>query len=288
MTPFVAEIIGTMLLLLLGNGVVANVVLNRTKGNDSGWIVITAGWGMAVFVAVFVTMDYSGAHLNPAVTLGLAAANKFAWADVGPYILAQFIGAALGTSLVWLMYRQHYNITEDGDAKLATFCTAPAIKGPATNFITEAIGTFVLVFAVLYAATPQFTADNVENAAVGLGALGALPVGLLVFAIGMSLGGPTGYAINPARDLGPRIMHQILPIPGKRDGDWSYSWIPVAGPFAGAVVAALLFFGVAGSVISGLRAGLRSIQKSHVSLKDSFCGAVICETNSYDVSIHIV
>ena len=244
MTPFVAEIIGTMLLLLLGNGVVANVVLNNTKGNNSGWIVITAGWGMAVFVAVFVTMDYSGAHLNPAVTIGLAAANKFAWADVGPYILAQFIGAALGTTLVWAMYRQHYAITEDSDGKMATFCTAPAIRGTSSNFFSELVGTFVLVFAVLYASAPQFTADNVDNAAVGLGALGALPVGLLVFAIGMSLGGTTGYAINPARDLGPRIMHQILPIPGKRDGDWGYAWIPVLGPVAGAVVAALLFLGL--------------------------------------------
>ena len=202
MTPFVAEIIGTMLLLLLGNGVVANVVLNRTKGNDGGWIVITAGWGMAVFVAVFVTMDYSGAHLNPAVTIGLAAAGKFLWADVLPYILAQFIGAAIGTSLVWVMYRQHYNITEDGDAKLATFCTAPAIKGPATNFLSEAIGTFVLVFAVLYATAPQFTATNVDDATVGLGALGALPVGLLVFAIGMSLGGPTGLCHQPGQGSG--------------------------------------------------------------------------------------
>jgi glycerol uptake facilitator protein len=240
MTPFVAEIVGTFLLILLGNGVVANVVLKETKGNDSGWIVITAGWGMAVFVAVFVTMDYSGAHLNPAVTLGLAAAGKFAWNQVGTYILAQMIGAALGQSLVWLSYRQHYEATEGRDEKMATFCTAPALRGTLNNFITELIGTFVLVFAVLYATAPNFAVA--EGVTPGLGAIGALPVGLLVFAIGLSLGGPTGYAINPARDLAPRIMHTLLPIPNKRDSDWSYSWIPIVGPVAGALVAAGLFF----------------------------------------------
>ena len=247
MTPFVAEIVGTFLLILLGNGVVANVVLKDTKGNDSGWIVITAGWGMAVFVAVFVTMDYSGAHLNPAVTLGLASAGKFAvnaagefeWLKIASYILAQMIGAALGQSAVWLAYRQHYEATEGGDDKLATFCTAPALRGTLNNFLTELIGTFVLVFAVLYATGPNFAVA--EGVTPGLGAIGALPVGLLVFAIGLSLGGPTGYAINPARDLAPRIMHTLLPIPNKRDSDWSYSWIPVVGPVFGALIAAGLF-----------------------------------------------
>ncbi|MEO1448921.1 MAG: MIP/aquaporin family protein [Bacteroidota bacterium] len=241
MTPFLAEIVGTGILLLLGNGVVANVVLNRTKGHDSGWIVITAGWGMAVFVAVFMTQDISGAHLNPAVTLGLAAAGKFAWSQVPAYIAAQFIGAMIGTTLVWLTYRQHYEVTEDRDGVLATFCTAPALRGPISNLLTEAIGTFVLVFAVLYMVGPELSGGSLEGAKVGLGALGALPVGLLVFAIGLSLGGPTGYAINPARDLGPRIMHAVLPISNKRDGDWGYSWIPVLGPFLGGLIAAGLY-----------------------------------------------
>lgn len=241
MTPFIAEIIGTAILILLGNGVVANVLLNRTKGHDSGWIVITAGWGMAVFVAVFVTQDISGAHLNPAVTLGLAAAGKFAWANVPSFILAQFLGAMAGSMLVWLAYRQHYAITEDRDTVLGTFATAPAIRNPFANITTEVIGTFVLVFAVLYMLAPELTTSSLPDAKVGLGAIGALPVGLLVFGIGLSIGGPTGYAINPARDLGPRIMHAILPIPNKRDADWSYSWVPVVGPILGGFLAAGLF-----------------------------------------------
>lgn len=232
MTPFIAEIVGTALLLLLGDGVVANVLLRGTKGENSGWIVITLGWGMAVFVGVFAVALFSGAHINPAVTIGLAAAGKFDWVNVPGYLIAQFIGAALGALLVWLHYHPHFAGTEDKDLKLAVFCTAPAIRNTPFNFISEAIGTFVLVFGVLYLATPE----------VGLGALDALPVGLLVLVIGLALGGTTGYAINPARDLSPRIIHALLPIPGgKRDSDWGYAWIPVAGPVAGGLIAALLY-----------------------------------------------
>lgn len=232
MTPFLAEIVGTAMLLLLGDGVVANVLLRGTKGENSGWIVITMGWGFAVFVAVFAVAAFSGAHINPAVTIGLAAAGKFAWADVPVYLLAQFIGGAIGALLVWLHYRPHFLATEDTDLKLAVFSTGPAIRNPAANFISETIGTFVLVFGVLYLAAPE----------VGLGALDALPVGLLVLVIGLSLGGTTGYAINPARDLSPRIMHALLPMGAKRDSDWSYSWIPVFGPFLGGLLAALAYY----------------------------------------------
>jgi glycerol uptake facilitator protein len=231
MTPFVAEIVGTGLLLLLGNGVVANVVLERTYGHGSGWIVITLGWGMAVFVGVFATAAISGAHLNPAVTIGLAAAGKFSWALVPGYVAAQFIGAAIGSGLVWLHYRPHFAATEGASDKLAVFCTSPAIHNTTSNLVSEIIGTFVLVFAVLHLAAPE----------VGLGALDALPVALVVLVVGLALGGTTGYAINPARDLGPRIMHALLPIPGKRDSEWSYSWIPVVGPVIGGLVAASLF-----------------------------------------------
>ncbi|HPE72080.1 MAG TPA: MIP/aquaporin family protein [Candidatus Competibacter sp.] len=232
MTPFLGEMIGTALLILLGNGVVANVVLNQTKAQNSGWIVITWGWGMAVFVAVFTVAAFSGAHLNPAVSVGLAIAGKFEWARVPAYVAAQFIGAFIGSFLVWLMYRPHFAATEDQNLKLAVFCTGPAIRGTVSNLISEIVGAFVLVFAVLFLAVSVF----------GLGALDALPVGLLVLAIGLSLGGTTGYAINPARDLGPRIMHAILPMPGgKRDSDWGYAWIPVVGPILGAVLAGLLY-----------------------------------------------
>lgn len=232
MTPFLGEIIGTALLILLGNGVVANVVLNDTKGQNSGWIVITWGWGMAVFVAVFTVGVFSGAHINPAVSIGLALTGKFEWGLVPAYILAQFIGAAIGATLVWLVYRPHFGVTENQDLKLAVFCTGPGIRNASANLISEIVGTFTLVFTVLFLAVSTF----------GLGALDALPVGLLVLAIGLSLGGTTGYAINPARDLGPRIMHAILPMPGgKRDSDWSYAWIPVAGPLIGATLAALLY-----------------------------------------------
>ena len=191
---------------------------------------ITTAWGAAVFVAVAMVAPISGAHINPAVTLGLAAAGSFAWADVPAYWTAQMLGATLGATLVWLMYRQHYQLTDDQEAKLATFCTAPAIRSPLDNFFSEALGTFVLVLAVLKMSAPE----------MGLGAMDALPVGLVVLVIGLALGGTTGYAINPARDLGPRIAHTILPIPSKRDSNWTYAWIPVFGPLTGGVVAALV------------------------------------------------
>ncbi len=232
MTPFLGELIGTAILILLGNGVVANVVLAGTKGEGGGWIVITWGWAMAVFVAVFTVAAFSGAHINPAVTIGLAIAGKFEWAMVPLYIIAQFLGAFIGSALVWLFYRQHFGLTEDKDLKLACFCTGPAVRDPVANITCEIVGTFLLVFAVLFLAVSIF----------GLGALDALPVGLLVLAIGLSLGGTTGYAINPARDLGPRIMHALLPMPGgKRDSDWGYAWIPVVGPIIGGALAAALY-----------------------------------------------
>ncbi|NND15348.1 MAG: aquaporin family protein [Eudoraea sp.] len=237
MTPFIAEIIGTFLLLLLGCGVVANVILQGTKGQNSGWIVITTGWAIAVFIAVFVSGPYSGAHINPAVTIGLAVAGEFPWADVPTYLLAQMIGAMLGAFFTFLAYRDHFNATEDQGIQLATFSTHPAKRNYAWNLITEAIGTFVLVFAVLYLTD----ASMVESGQViGLGSLGALPVAMVVWGIGLSLGGPTGYAINPARDLGPRIMHAILPIKNKGGSDWGYSWVPVLGPIVGGVIAAAL------------------------------------------------
>lgn len=231
MTEFWAELVGTAVLILLGNGVVANVVLRGTKGENSGWIVITWGWAMAVFTAVFIAGRYSGAHLNPAVTVGLATAGKFDWAEVPRYLAAQMAGALLGSALVWAHYHQHFRATEEPGLKLAVFSTAPAIRGVPANFISEVIGTFVLVFGVLFLASPE----------VGLGALDALPVGLLVLVIGLALGGTTGYAINPARDLGPRIMHALLPIPGKGDSDWGYAWIPVVAPLVGGVLAAMTF-----------------------------------------------
>lgn len=232
MTDFLAELVGTALLILLGDGVVANVVLRKTKGEGGGWIVITWGWAMAVFVGVFVAARYSGAHLNPAVTLGLAVAGKFEWARVAGYVVAQMLGAMIGAALVWVQYYPHWALTEDRNSKLATFATMPAIRSTPANFVSETIGTFVLVLGVLYLAAPE----------VGLGALDALPVALLILVIGLSLGGTTGYAINPARDLAPRIVHALLPIPGgKRDSDWGYAWIPVVAPLVGGVLAALLF-----------------------------------------------
>jgi glycerol uptake facilitator protein len=231
MNPFIGEIIGTMLLITLGQGAVANVLLNKTKGNSSGLIVITTGWAIAVFVGVFCVGSISGAHLNPAITLALAITGKFSWQNVPLYITGQMLGAMIGASINWIQYRQHFDETNDPDLKLAVFCTSPAIRSFANNIVSEIIGTFVLVFAVLYIANPQ----------VGLGAISALPVALVVLGIGISLGGTTGYAINPARDLGPRIMHAILPIKNKRDSDWHYSLIPVLGPAVGAILAALLY-----------------------------------------------
>jgi glycerol uptake facilitator protein len=245
MTPFLAELIGTALLVLMGNGVVANVLLTDTKGHNAGWIAINFGYAMAVFVGVWCTADVSGAHLNPAVTIGLAVAGKFDDGLVVSYIVAQFIGAMLGSTLVFWMYAGHYARTADPDAKLGTFCTAPAIRNPTANLVSETIATFVLVFAVMMAVDPSIA--GVEGAAstkIGLGSLGALPVALFVLGIGLSLGGTTGYAINPARDLGPRIAHAILPVPGKRDGDWGYAWIPVVGPTLGGLAAAGAYLGL--------------------------------------------
>ncbi|MCG8391315.1 MAG: aquaporin family protein [Cytophagales bacterium] len=236
MSPFVSEIIGTAILLLLGNGVVANALLKGSKAFGSGWIVITFGWGIAVFMAVFIVGPYSGAHINPAVTVGLAAAGKFDWAQVPAYIAAQMIGALIGSSLVWVHYRLHYRDTEDPAMILATFSTGPAIRSTWDNLASEIIGTFVLVFAVLYITGPSMGGEPGS-----LGSLDALPVALVVLGIGLSLGGPTGYAINPARDLGPRIAHALLPIANKGKSDWSYAWIPVAGPVAGGVLAAIVF-----------------------------------------------
>ena len=238
MSPFVAELVGTFLLLLLGAGVVANVVLEQTKSNDPGWMVITTAWGLAVFVGVVVAGPYSGAHLNPAVSIGLAAAGKFEWALVPGYVLAQFLGAMGGAFFAWLTYRDHFDATPDGEAKRAVFCTAPVIRNPLSNTFSEAIGTFVLVFVVLFFTDASLSdlANDVETP-IGLGSIGALPVALLVWVIGLCLGGTTGYAINPARDLGPRIVHALLPINDKAHSDWGYAWIPVVGPLIGGVIA---------------------------------------------------
>jgi glycerol uptake facilitator protein len=240
MNAYTAELLGTMLLLLMGGGVVANTILTGTKGNGGGWIVITVGWALAVFIGVTVAAPFSGAHLNPAVTLALALNGSFAWAEVGPFIGAQLAGAMLGAGMVWLFYRDHFSATEDGDTKLAVFCTAPAIRTLSTSFLCETVGTFVLVYAILHVVPPVLDGPNGSAVMVGMGSLGAIPVTLIVLAIGLSLGGPTGYAINPARDLGPRIMHSLLPIRGKRDSDWPYAWVPVVAPLVGAAVAVLL------------------------------------------------
>jgi glycerol uptake facilitator protein len=232
MSPFIGEFIGTMLLIIMGDGVVANVVLNKTKGNNGGWIVIVFGWAMAVFLGVYVSTSLGGSgHLNPAVTIAMTAFDNFDAALLPTYILAQFAGAITGAIIVWLAYKQHFDSTDDKDGKLAVFCNAPAIRGYGYNLITEIVGTFVLVFGAMAMSKPGST----------LGTLDALPVGLLILGIGLSLGGPTGYAINPARDLGPRIAHFILPIKNKRDSDWGYSWIPVVGPIIGGLIAAYLF-----------------------------------------------
>ena len=232
MSIFGAETIGTALLILLGNGVVAGVLLNHSKAQNGGWIVITWGWGLGVMTAAFAVGQFSGAHLNPAVTLGFAITGDISWSDVPEYLAGEFVGAFIGATLVWLSYLDHWRETEDPGLKLACFSTAPAIRNPVSNMITEIVGTFVLVFGIL-----SFFA-NEATAATGLG---ALLVGLLVLGIGLSLGGPTGYAINPARDLGPRIMHAILPIAGKGSSDWGYAWIPVVAPLMGAALAAGAF-----------------------------------------------
>lgn len=250
MNAYLAEFVGTTILLLLGNGVVANVVLKQTKGHQGGWIVITAGWGLAVYVAVLCVGEFSGAHINPAVTIGLATAGKFAWNLVPGYIAAQMMGGFFGAALVFLCYKDHYDATDDADGKLGSFCNVPAIRSISRNTFCEAIATFVLVAAVLLKVEPSFELPGLsgqaegEKVLVGLGALGALPVGLVVFSIGLSLGGTTGYAINPARDLAPRIAHALLPIPEKRDSDWGYAAVPVIGPILGGAIAGLAFMSV--------------------------------------------
>ncbi|MVN77761.1 MIP family channel protein [Hymenobacter sp. HMF4947] len=238
MSPFIAEFIGTAVLILLGDGVVANVILKDTKGHNGGWIAITTAWALAVYVGVVLAGPVSGAHLNPAVTLGLALAGKFSWALVPSYVAAQMLGGALGAFLVWLLYKDHFDRTPEPGLKLAVFCTGPAIRNHANNFINEVIGTLVLMLTIFYIAGAEMTATH---AAIGLGSVGALPVALLVWVIGLALGGTTGYAINPARDLAPRIMHALLPLRDKGPSEWSYAWIPVLGPLAGAALAALLF-----------------------------------------------
>src|SRR5690348_11728649 len=232
MSTFVAELTGTALLVLLGDGVVAAVLLGKSKAQGSGWIVITTGWGLAVSMAVYAVGRISGAHVNPAVTLGLALVGRFPWNQVPGYLAAQLIGAAIGALLVWLAYLAHWGATPEPGLKLGVFCTAPAIRRPAANFITEAIGTFVLIFGVLALGSYKPANDS---------GLTPLLVGLLVWSIGLSLGGPTGYAINPARDFAPRLMHALLPIPGKAGSDWGYAWIPVLGPLAGGAAGALTY-----------------------------------------------
>ena len=242
MNAYVAEFIGTAILIIFGNGVVANVVLSRTKGNNSGWIVITAGWALGVYVGVLCAQRFSGAHINPAVTLALAAAGKFAWAKVPGYLIAQMLGAFVGASFVFLFYREHFKATDDSGAKLACFSTGPNIRNIPQALFCEVIGTFLLVLPVFLMTDASVSLPGASGvtmqAPIGLGALGALPVALVVFAIGLSLGGTTGYAINPARDLAPRLAHALLPIPGKSDSDWTYAWVPVVGPLVGGLLAA--------------------------------------------------
>jgi len=234
-TKCIFELVGTFILLLIGDGVVACSSLNRSKGQNGGWIVITIGWGLAVMCGVFVAGPYSGAHLNPAVTLGFALAGSFPWAEVPGYVISQVAGGFLGALTVYLFYKDHFDLTDDADVKLSIFCTMPAVSNRSRNFFCEAVASFLLVFIILALTTKE----NVP--AIGMGDLGAFPVSMLIMAIGMSLGGTTGYAINPARDFGPRCVHALMPIKGKRDSGWSYSWIPVAAPFAGAAIAAGLF-----------------------------------------------
>lgn len=241
MTPFIAEIIGTGFLILLGGGVVANVVLNGTKGHNGGWMVITTAWALGVFVGVVIAGPYSGAHLNPAVTLAMWIAGNIGPDEAISYILAQFIGAMGGSFLVWLVYQDHFKATADAGAKQAVFCTAPAIRNLPVNLISEVVGTFVLLFAVFY--FTDATLNHTSDAAVpiGLGSLGAIPVAFVVWVIGLAIGGTTGYAINPARDLGPRIVHALLPIKDKAPFDIAYAWVPVVGPLLGASLAAAAF-----------------------------------------------
>jgi glycerol uptake facilitator protein len=240
MQAYIGEVIGTMILIILGDGVVAGVLLRNSKAENSGWIVITFGWGMAVAVAVYCVAQFSGAHINPAVTISLAVTGQFDWALVPGYIIAQFIGAFIGGVIVWLAYLPHWEETEDEGLKLGVFCTAPAIYNTPANIVTEIIGTFMLVFGISGILANAAAVGGGAAAVIGSG-LNPLLVGLLVLGIGLSLGGPTGYAINPARDLGPRIAHAVLPIAGKGGNDWGYSWIPVVGPIIGGILGAVLF-----------------------------------------------
>lgn len=241
MNPFLAELIGTALLITMGGGVVANVVLNGTKGHGSGWIVITTGWALGVYIGVVVAAPFSGAHLNPAVSIGLALAGKFDPFQIPVYVVAQMLGAGLGAFLVWLIYKDHFSITNNPELKKAIFCTSPAIRNIPINLCSEILGTFILLFVVLYSSGAELLINGTDPAPIGLGALGAIPVAFLVWVIGLSLGGTTGYAINPARDIAPRIMHMILPISGKANSDWSYAWVPVVGPVVGGCLAAGLY-----------------------------------------------
>ena len=234
MSIFGSEVIGTAILILLGDGVVAATLLYQSKAQNGGWIVITMGWGMGVMAGAYAVGQFSGAHLNPAVTLGLAIAGKAAWSDTPKYFLGEFAGAMIGAFLVWAAYWNHWRPTEDPGLKLAVFCTAPAVRNFVSNVITEVIATFMLVFGILAIVDP----GNKGPASSGLN---ILLVALLVLGIGLSLGGPTGYAINPARDLGPRIMHALLPIPGKGPSDWGYAWVPVIGPLIGGAIGALAY-----------------------------------------------
>ena len=236
MIAYIFEFIGTAMLILIGNGIVANLVLKGTKGGDSGWVGISLAWGIAVFIGVFMSADVSGAHLNPAVSVGLAVAGKFSWTLVPGYIVAQILGAMMGNLLVWFTYKKHYEATEDTGAILATFSTQPAIRSPFWNLVTEIIGAFALVFGVFYIA-----GGAVLDNPISLVSFNALPVALLVMGIGFGLGGPTGYAINPARDFGPRLLHSILPIKNKGQSDWNYARVPVVGPLIGGIIAAALF-----------------------------------------------
>jgi glycerol uptake facilitator protein len=240
--PYIAEFIGTAILLFLGNGIVANVSLNKTKASKqmTPWILITTAWGLAVFTAAFITGQFSGAHLNPAVTLGLAFAGKFSTELICGYIISQLLGGIFGSWLVYIIYIDHYRDTTDESSVMGTFCTSPAIRNYKNNFFSELMGTFILVFGVLYMAKPNIIIEGASVENFGIGALEALPVGLLVWVIGLSLGGTTGYAINPARDLGPRITYQLLPRKNKIS-DWAYSWVPVLGPLCGGALAGMLF-----------------------------------------------
>lgn len=231
-----------MLLLLMGGGVVANVCLEKTKGYGAGWLAITTAWALGVFIGVVVAGPYSGAHLNPAVSIGLAIGGTFPWSEVPVYILAQFLGAAAGALIVWLVYKDHFDATDDQGIKLGVFCTNPAISNPLINFLTEMVGAFVLMFVVFYITDGELTYDSNSTLPIGLGSVGAIPVAFTVWVIGLSLGGPTGYAINPARDLAPRFMHMILPIKAKGSSHWEYAWIPGIAPLVGSALAAMLYY----------------------------------------------